>query len=121
MFAPDALARKTRTDFPAKLTDAPVLLPSGGALHRDVERWLGMHQQTVQKLARVAHPELYAAAAGAAIFAPALLRGSLKKQYDLLPVGELQGSRWRLFVVTTGKGFRHPALDAVTRAAQALR
>jgi LysR family transcriptional activator of nhaA len=114
-------AGKVRKDFEAWLADAPVLMPGDGALGREVESWLGARKITVRKLARMAHPEMVAASAGAAIFAGSLLRGLLKKTHGLLPVGELQGSRWRLFAVTAGKGFRHPALDAVMLASKALR
>jgi len=119
--AGDARAGKVRKDFEAWLAGAPVLMPTDGALGREVESWLGARKLTVRKLAKMAHPEMVAASAGAAIFAGSLLRGLLKKRHGLLPVGELQGSRWRLFAVTAGKGFRHPALDAVMLAAKALR
>ena len=66
------------------------------------------------------HPEIYAANASAAIFAPSVLRESLKKSCGLLPVGELEGVRWRMFVLTADKS-RHPALDAVLRSAKELR
>jgi LysR family transcriptional activator of nhaA len=121
VFAPEALARKLRKDFPSRLVGVPMLMPSDGAIRHEVESWLASSKQPVQKLAEMPHPEMYAALAGAAIFAPSLLRESLKKLQGLLPVGELRGSRWRLFLVTTGKGVRHPGLDAVTRAAKGLR
>ncbi len=120
VFAPAALARKISKDFPGRLAGAPVLLPSAGALRSQVESWLALRKQGVQKLAKLPHPEMYAAAAGAAVFAPSLLRQSLKKSHGLLPVGELDGVRWRLYAITGGKSFRHPVLDAVTRAAREL-
>jgi hypothetical protein len=49
-----------------------------------------------------------------------VLRESLKKSYGLLPVGELEGARWRMFVLTADKR-RHPALDAFLRSAKELR
>jgi LysR family transcriptional activator of nhaA len=121
VFAPAALARKMQKDFPARMAGAPVLLPSGGGMRRAVESWLARRKQQVEKLGELQHPESYAAAAGAAIFAPSVLRQSLKKSYGLLPVGGLEGARWRVFAVTAGKNFRHPGLDAVTRSARELR
>jgi LysR family transcriptional activator of nhaA len=120
VFAPPELARVARKDFPARLAGMPILMATGGALRREVERWLASRKQAVEKLAEVAHPEMYASSAGAAIFAPTLLRESLKASHGLLPVGELEGSRWRVFAVTSGKGVKHPGLDAVTLAAQRL-
>jgi LysR family transcriptional activator of nhaA len=121
VFAPPALARKLRRNFPARLADIPFLLPGAGALHGEVERWLARHKQRTRKLPQVPHPEQYAVTAGAAVFAPALLREPLKKSYGLLPAGKLEGARWRLFVATGGKNFSHPALDAVAAAARELQ
>lgn len=121
VFAPVALARKLAKDFPARLDGTPVLLPSGGALRSEVESWLALRKHRVLKLAKLPHPEMYAAAAGAAVFAPSVLRQSLKKSHGLLPVGELEGVRFRVFVLTGSKSFKHPALDAVTRAAKELQ
>jgi LysR family transcriptional activator of nhaA len=120
VFAPAALARKLRADFPLRLAGAPVLMPAPGALRREVESWLSARKIAECKLAEMPHPELSAAAAGAAIFAPSLLRESLKKSHGLLPAGELEGSRWRLFV-TAIRGARHPGMDGVRRAAEDMR
>jgi LysR family transcriptional activator of nhaA len=121
VFAPPALARKLRKNFPSLLADAPVLLPSAGALQDEVERWLVRHKQHARKLPRLPHPERYAVKAGSAVFAPSLLRRSLKKSYGLLSVGNLEGARWRLFAATREKNFRHPALDAVAVAVRELQ
>jgi LysR family transcriptional activator of nhaA len=121
VFAPELLSRKIRKDFPVRLVDTPVLMPQESALRRDVESWLALHKLPVPRMAEMPHPEMYAASAGAAIFAPSLLRESLKKSHRLLPVGELAGLRWRMYVVTASKAIKHPGLDAVLRAAKALR
>jgi LysR family transcriptional regulator, transcriptional activator of nhaA len=121
LFAPPALARKVRKDFPSCLPGVSVLMTSAGALRQEVERWLASRRQSVEIVAEMPHPEPYALAAGAAIFAPSLLRESLRTSHGLLPAGELEGSRWRMFLVTAGKSFRHPVLDAVTRAARDLQ
>jgi LysR family transcriptional activator of nhaA len=121
VFAPEALARRVRKDFPGRLAGKPVLMPSGNALQREVEGWLKSHNLRPETLAKMPHPEICAVSAGAAIFAPSLLRESLKRVHGLLPVGKLVGSRWRIFIVTAEKGINHPGLDAVTRAAKCLR
>jgi LysR family transcriptional activator of nhaA len=120
-FAPELLARKIRKEFPARLAGVPVLLPRESALRRDVEGWLALHKLPVQKVAEIPHPEIYAAPAGAVMFAPSASREPLKSTYRLLPVGELTGLRWRLFAVTVSKTAKHSGLDAVARAAKALR
>jgi hypothetical protein len=71
-------------------------------------------------LAEAPHPESLALAAGAAVFAPWLLRDSLKSTHGLLPVAELTGTRWRVFAITAGRGVKHPALDAVVALARSL-
>jgi LysR family transcriptional activator of nhaA len=121
LFAPAALARKLRKDFPSRIAGAPVLLPSGGGVRREVESWLARRKLRVLKLGEMPHPEIHAAAAGAAIFAPSVLRESLKRSHGLLPVGSLEGARWQLFAVTAGKSLRPAALDAVMRSAKELR
>ncbi|PSH05658.1 MAG: hypothetical protein CXZ00_00480 [Acidobacteria bacterium] len=120
VFAPEVLSRKVRREFPARLAGAPVLMPSSGALCREVENWLKSRKLKPEILAKTPHPETHAASAGAAIFAPSLLRESLKKHHGLLPAGELEGSRWRVFAVTAEKGTRCPGLDAVIDAASEL-
>jgi LysR family transcriptional activator of nhaA len=120
IFAPPVLARKLPKDFASRIADAPVLLPSAGGVRREVESWLVRRKLRVEKLGEMLHPEIYAAKAHAAIFAPSVLREALKKSYGLLPVGELEGVRWRMFALTADKS-RHPALDAVMRSAKELR
>jgi LysR family transcriptional activator of nhaA len=121
VFAPEVLARKLRKGFPARLADVPVLMPQNGALRREVEGWLQSRKQSPEKIAEMPRPEMFAASASAAIFAPSLQREALKEIHGLLPVGQLEGSRWRVFVVTAGKGVRSPAVDAVARVAKGLQ
>jgi len=120
LFAPEALARRVRKDFPACLPAVPVLMPSTGAVRQEVERWLALRQHPLQSVGEMPHPELYALAAGAAVFAPSLLRESLRAAHGLLPAGELRGTRWRTFLVTAGKSLKLPGLDAVIAAARGL-
>jgi LysR family transcriptional activator of nhaA len=121
LFAPPALARRLRVDFPLRLAAAPVLMHPSGALRCEVESWLAARKITACTLAEMPHPEFHAASVGAAIFAPGILRQSLKKLHGLLPVGELEGLRWRLFLATADKGVKHRGLDAVLRAARGMR
>ena len=127
LFAPEPLARRVRKDFPACLPTVPVLMPSNGALCQEVERWLAQRgflsssHQALQTVAEMPHPEPYALAAGAAVFAPSLLHKSLRAAHGLLPAGELEGTRWRAFLVTAGKSLKLPGLDAVIAAARDLR
>jgi LysR family transcriptional activator of nhaA len=119
-FAPEALARRLRKNFPERLAEVPVLLPSGGAVRRVVESWLSVRKQTLQMVAEMKNPEAYASAAGAAVFCPAVMRESLKKSHGLMPVGELKGARWRVLALTAKSAAGHPALDAVIRSAKEL-
>jgi hypothetical protein len=121
LFAPEALCRKLRRNFPSHLGGAPVLMPSPGPLRHEVERWLAVHKQTVELLAEMPRPEDFALRAKAAIFAPLILRDRLRTASGLLPVGELAGSRWRAFAITAGKGVKHPGLAAVIDAAKKLQ
>jgi LysR family transcriptional activator of nhaA len=120
LFTPAALARKLRKDFPACLSAVPVLMASTGALRQEVERWLALHRQPLHTAAEMPHPEPCALAAGAAVFAPSLLRKSLRAAHGLLPAGELEGTRWRTFLVTVGKSTKLPGLDAVIASAKGL-
>ncbi|MGC2210301.1 MAG: LysR family transcriptional regulator [Candidatus Korobacteraceae bacterium] len=121
LFAPEPLARRVRKDFPACLPGVPVLMPSNGALRLEVERWLALRQNPLQTVAEMPHPETYALAAGAAVFAPSLLHKSLRTAHGLLPAGELEGTRWRTFLITAGKSLKLPGLDAVIAAARDLQ
>jgi LysR family transcriptional activator of nhaA len=121
LFAPPALARKARKDFPSRLAGVPVLMPSPGALRQEVDTWLTACRPQVQKLAEMPHPELYALPTAAAIFAPSLLRESLRAAHGLVFVGELKDARWRAFLVTAGRGAKQPGVEAVIGAAKRLR
>ncbi len=120
LFAPPILARRMRKDFPSRLAGVPVLMPSPGALRQEVDSWIAARKLRLEKLAEMPHPEPYALPAGAAIFAPSLLRESLRTAHGLLPVGELEGARWPAFLATSGKGAKQPAVDAVIGAAKGL-
>jgi len=120
LFAPPALARKMRKDFPSRLAGVPVLMPSPGTLRQEVDTWIAARKLRLEKLAEMPHPEPYALPTGAAIFAPSLLRESLRTAHGLLPVGELEGARWPAFLATSGKGAKQPAVDAVIGAAKGL-
>lgn len=120
LFAPPPLARKVRKDFPSRLAAVPVLMPSPGGLRQQVDNWLTSRKQRVEKLAEMPHPEIYALPAGAAIFAPSLLRECLRTTHGLLPVGELEGARFSAFLAVAGKGAKQPGVDAVIAAAQRL-
>ena len=127
LFAPEPLARRVRKDFPACLPAVPILMPSNGALRQEVERWLALRgflsssHRTPHALAEMPHPEPYALAAGAAVFAPSLLHKPLRTAHCLFPAGELEGTRWRTFLVTAGKSLKLPGLDAVLAAAKDLQ
>jgi hypothetical protein len=102
-------------------------MASNGALRQEVERWLALRgflsssQHPLHSVAEMPHPEPYALAAGAAVFAPALLHKSLRTAHGLLPAGELEGTRWRTFLITAGKSLKLPGLDAVIAAAKDLQ
>ena len=72
IFAPPALARKMDKDFASRIAGAPVLLPSAGGVRREVESWLARRKLRVEKLGEMLHPEIHAAKARAAIFAPSV-------------------------------------------------
>ncbi len=117
LFAPPALARKVRKDFPSRLAAVPVLMPSPGGLRQQIDNWLTSRKQRPETVAEMPHPEIYALPAGAAIFAPSLLRESLRTAHGLLPVGELEGARFSAFLAAA-KGAKQPGVDAVITAAQ---
>lgn len=120
LFAPEPLARKLGKGFPSCLSGAPILMSSASTLRQTVEHWLKARKLTTHNLAEMPHPELFAQAAKAGIFAPWLLRNSLRNCYGLQPVKQLDGAMWRLYLVTAAKGIRHPGIDAVVTAAREL-
>lgn len=118
LFAPPALARKLRRNFPSRLSGVPVLMTPAGALRQPVERWLASRRLSVHAVAEMLHPENCAREAEAAIFAPALLREPLRASHGLLHAGELEGSRWRAFLVTASRSVKLPGVDAMVAAAK---
>jgi LysR family transcriptional regulator, transcriptional activator of nhaA len=120
LFATPALARKLSRGFPARMATVRVLMHSEGALREAADRWLGRAKLEINIAAEMPNPEFYAAAAGAATFAPSLEREWLRRVHGLVSAGELKGSRWRAFLVTA-KGDAHlPAVEAIVSAAKQL-
>jgi len=117
IFAPAKLARRLSRNFPKSLAGAPFLLPAASGLRREAERWLATHKLKIEPLAELPHPEL-CAAAEAAILAPALLRQHLKSAHQLLPAGELKGSRWQLLLLTNGRRISDAALKELVAASR---
>ena len=120
LFAPAALARKLRKDFPSSLAGARVAMSPAGTLREEAERWLNRNRLPVQIVAEMPRPEFHALAAGAAIFAPLPMQASLRSANGLFPAGELEGSRWRTYLLTVGKDTKVPVLEAIKAAAKGL-
>lgn len=123
LVAPAGLAGQLRKNFPASLSDAPVLLPlSGSTLRRELEIWFEENRVSPQVVAEVEDSALlkaFAADGMGAVFVPTAIVDKVAKRYDLVPVAEVKALRERFYAITAERRIAHPGVVAIRGAARA--
>lgn len=115
-----ALAAHYRTNFPASLNGAPMLLPTrNNALRGRLEQWFG---------ARAIHPEIVGEFEDSALLmtfgrtgqglfpAPAALALDVEEQFNAREVGLIPGVKEHFYAISSERRIKHPAVEAILSA-----
>ncbi len=121
LFGVPALADRCREDFPARIGDLPVLLPArGNALRARLEQWFAVREIRPRVAGEFEDTALMMTFGrrGLGLFpAPAILAADIEAQYGAIAAGELAGVREEYYAITAERRIRHPAVEAILRAA----
>ncbi len=120
--ASKALASEYRQDFPASLDGAPFLLPtSNTALRRSLDLWFEQNGVRPRIVAEIADSALLKAFGhkGDGIFPVAeVVLEEVQAQYNVVPLGLIDGVIERFYAITVERRIRHPAVVEISRNAR---
>lgn len=117
LFGAPALAEAYRTNFPASLQGAPLLLPTRNtALRLHLDHWLEVRHLRPKVVGEFEDNALLNTfgRSGLGLFpAPTALAGEVLQQLQAVPVGKLPGVREQYFAISSERRIRHPAVVAI--------
>jgi len=123
LYAAPSLRDQLAPGFPARLAEAPMLLPmSENPLRMAIEDWFRRHRIAMTVRAECADSALlktFARAGIGVLAAPVGLEDELRAQYGVMPVGELDGVTETFYAVTTDRRIEHPGVQAILDGANA--
>lgn len=121
LFGIPALAGQCREDFPARIGDLPVLLPTrGNALRGRLDQWFSAREirpRVAGEFEDIALMMTFGRSGLGLFPAPALLAPEIEAQYGAIAAGDLTGVREEFYAITAERRIRHPAVEAIFRAA----
>jgi LysR family transcriptional activator of nhaA len=121
ILAAPSLAITLGADFPACLTDAPMVLPTEDTtLRRALEHFFKRHAVTPQIVAEVADSALalvFGHNAVGAFAVPELVADALCDQHGLQRIGSVDGHLEQLYAITVERRITHPAIIAISEGA----
>lgn len=124
IFATPELAEAYGPGFPESLEGAPLLLPTrDNALRSLLDQWLSLrdlHPQVVGEFEDSALLTTFGRSGRGLFPAPAMLAPDILGQYGAVPLGELTGVREQFYAISAERRIRHPAVEAIRRAAATL-
>jgi LysR family transcriptional activator of nhaA len=120
LFGLPALADKYRSQFPASLQAAPLLLPTrNNAIRGRIDHWFETHELRPNVVGEFDDNALLNTFGrnGLGLFpAPSALAKDVKEQFDAVPVGELSQVREQFYAISNERKIKHPAVDAILSA-----
>lgn len=122
VFAAPRLAAAHRRRFPASLDGAPFLLPtSNTTLRRSLDQWFdrqGVAPRVVAEIEDSAVLKVFGQGGAGLFAAPTAVEREVRRQYDVRVVGRIDDVRERFYAISAERRIRHPAVLALTSAAQ---
>ena len=121
-FAAPDLATRLKSDFPASLDSAPILIPGeDSALRTPLLRWLerrGLRPRVVAEFDDSALMKAFGQS-GAGVFpAPAAMASEIEAHYGVILLGQTADMHERFFAISAERRLTHPAVLAVSETAR---
>ncbi|GAA6142601.1 LysR family transcriptional regulator [Hydrogenophaga sp. 5NK40-0174] len=114
-FAPAALAKAARKNFPHSLSEVPVLLPtSHSTIRLRLDQWFerhGVNPNLAGEFEDSALLTTFAASGMGLLPAPVRMREQIKQSYGLVWVGECDGVEEHFFAIGTARRVQHPLVQ----------
>lgn len=124
VFGTARLAAPRRKNFPRSLDGAPFLVPTAGkTLRRTLDQFFDQQQIRPRIVAELDDSALLTTfgQAGAGLFvAPTVLEKEVMRQFGVTVVGRLDNVRERYFAISVERRLKHPAVVAISEAANEL-
>jgi LysR family transcriptional regulator, transcriptional activator of nhaA len=116
------LAARYGKDFPGNLNGAPFLLPTrNNALRGKIDEWfvqVNVKPDVVGEFEDNALLNTFGRRGLGLFFAPAALASEIAEQFGAVEVGAVPGVREQFYVISNERKIKHPAVEAIVRAAQ---
>jgi LysR family transcriptional activator of nhaA len=120
LYANAALHERYAADFPARLNDAPLLLPTrGDPLRGAIDAWFAARDLRPQVVGEFSDSALLKTfgRAGLGLFpAPAGMQDDIAAQFGATPVGTLHGVSESWYAISTQRRLQHPAIGHIQAA-----
>jgi LysR family transcriptional activator of nhaA len=121
-FARSGLAEVGRSEFPASLNQAPMLLPvKSTMLRRNLDDWFEHHGIIPQVVAEFDDSALLKVfgESGVGLFpAPTVIGSDIEAMYKAEKIGVLPGIKERFYAISPERKIRHPAVACITEVAR---
>lgn len=123
-FAASRIARRHRTDFPASLDGAPMLLPTPNtALRHSLDSWfesIDVRPTIVAEIEDTALMKVFGQHGTGILAAPIVVADDIRRTHGLHPIGGTEEVREHFYVITVERRITHPAVAAIVRASHDL-
>jgi LysR family transcriptional activator of nhaA len=122
LFAAGRMAATYRRRFPRSLDGAPMLLPTDNtALRRALDQWFDaqhIRPRVVGEIEDSALLKVFGQEGVGVFAAPSVIEPEVQKQYRVGVVGRIEAVRERFYAISVERRLRHPAVVAISDAAQ---
>ncbi len=122
VFGAGALAQNLAGAFPAKIDNAPFLLPGEDvAIRHKLIQWLeaqGLRLRVVGEFDDSALVKSFGQAGAGLFVAPTAIAGHVCEQYKVVEVGRIDAVIEQVYAITTERRITHPAVVAISKAAR---
>lgn len=117
-----ALVAKHQDEFPQSLDDAPFLLPTDNTtMRRALDHWFeseGLRPRVVGEFEDSALLKVFGQQGLGLFVVPTIIEDEVQRQYGVDILGRAEPIRERFYALTVNRRLRHPAVVAMSEAAQ---
>lgn len=116
------LAAEYGNGFPQSLSDAPLLLPTDNTtMRRSVDNWFesqGIRPRVVGEFEDSALLKVFGQEGLGVFVIPTIIETEVQQQYGVEMIGRVEPIRERFYALTVNRRLQHPAVVAMSEAAQ---